>query len=159
MEGLAYVAIITAAIACACFSDALAGAKGCERGAWAIAGFLFGPLALLAIAGMPDRRTQKMIRLIAESQGIDSQSLTDDIRITSSLESAFTSPIDANDDQLWALAIESAGPSVAKLAERKASMITPRIISIRTISGLTIYIYKSSRQVRDELHWTGRAVA
>ncbi len=48
------------------FTASVAASKECNMISWFIGGFLFGPLALIAIAGMPDRRTRKYLRRIAE---------------------------------------------------------------------------------------------
>ena len=42
--------------------------KGYSGAAWAIGGFLFGFIALIAAAGLPDRKLRKYIRLIGEKQ-------------------------------------------------------------------------------------------
>ena len=38
---------------------------------WALAGLFFGPLALIAVAGMGDQKMRRYIRLMAENQGVD----------------------------------------------------------------------------------------
>ena len=42
--------------------------KGYKGAAWAIGGFFFGFFALVAAAGLPDRKLRKYIRLIGEKQ-------------------------------------------------------------------------------------------
>ena len=42
--------------------------KGYKGAAWAIGGFFFGFIALIAAAGLPDRKLRKYIRLIGEKQ-------------------------------------------------------------------------------------------
>ena len=42
--------------------------KGYSGTAWAIGGFFFGFIALIAAAGLPDRKLRKYIRLIGEKQ-------------------------------------------------------------------------------------------
>ena len=53
--------------------------KGYSRSAWAFGGFLFGFIALIAAAGLPDRKLRKYLRLIGEKQNaIDPQDELDD---------------------------------------------------------------------------------
>ena len=42
--------------------------KGYSRAAWVFGGFLFGFIALIAVAGLPDRKLRKYIRQIGEKQ-------------------------------------------------------------------------------------------
>ena len=61
--------LLFGAFACAFFTSAVAGIKGHDDGPWMIGGFFFGPLALLAAVGLPDLKTRKYLRLLAEHQG------------------------------------------------------------------------------------------
>jgi len=54
--------------ASACFCGVLADQKGYSIFNWCLAGFLFGFFALIAVAGLPDRKLRKYIRLIGEKQ-------------------------------------------------------------------------------------------
>ena len=60
------ILIIFVLLPCAFFRLTLAANKDCYVFPWFLGGLFFGPLALIAIAGMPDRRTRKYIRLMAE---------------------------------------------------------------------------------------------
>lgn len=51
------------------YSSEVAGSKGHEKLPWFFGGILFGPLALLASLGLPDLKTRKYLRLLAEHQG------------------------------------------------------------------------------------------
>ena len=55
-------------IASAFFCAQVADEKGYSGTAWAFAGFLFGFFALIAVAGLPDRKLRKYIRQIGEKQ-------------------------------------------------------------------------------------------
>ena len=55
-------------IASAFFCASVASEKGYNGTAWAFGGFLFGFFALIAVAGLPDRKLRKYIRLIGEKQ-------------------------------------------------------------------------------------------
>ena len=69
METIWLIIIIGAGITSA-FTGKVAGAKGYDEPMWAIGGFLFGPIALIAAAGMPDSRMRSYIRALAEEKGI-----------------------------------------------------------------------------------------
>ena len=55
-------------IASAVFCAQVADEKGYSGTAWGFAGFLFGFFALIAVAGLPDRKLRKYIRQIGEKQ-------------------------------------------------------------------------------------------
>ena len=50
------------------FCSNVAGEKGYNEFGWFIAGFLFSFAALIAVAGLPDRKLRRYIRLIGEKQ-------------------------------------------------------------------------------------------
>ena len=50
------------------YCGAVADSKGHNGAAWAFGGFFFGFIALIAVAGLPDRKLRKYIRLIGEKQ-------------------------------------------------------------------------------------------
>jgi len=50
-------------------SSSIAGTKGWNGGMWFLAGFLFGPLGLVAAAGLPDRRLRVYLRHLASEKG------------------------------------------------------------------------------------------
>ena len=52
----------------AVFCTHIANEKGYDALSWFILGFLFSFIALIAVAGMPDRQTRKYLRLICEIQ-------------------------------------------------------------------------------------------
>ena len=57
--------------------------KGYSGAAWAIGGFLFGFIALIAADGLPDRKLRKYIRLIVEKNYLaqDSRDLKEKIEL------------------------------------------------------------------------------
>jgi hypothetical protein len=63
------VPLLVGALACAFFTRSLAESKGHNSDVWVMAGLFFGPLALLAAVGLPDLKTRKYLRLLAEHQG------------------------------------------------------------------------------------------
>ena len=70
-----FVPILVIGIICAALSSHVADAKGCDSGGWGLVGFLCGPLALLALAAMPDRRLRRYIRALAEKSEVQFDSL------------------------------------------------------------------------------------
>ncbi len=50
------------------YSGEVANEKGYSGAAWFIGGLFFGFIALIAAAGLPDRKLRKYIRLIGEKQ-------------------------------------------------------------------------------------------
>lgn len=57
MEGLFYLAAIIW-LPIAFFTSTVAGEKGFPRSNWWVGGLFFGPIALLAAVGLPDRKKQ-----------------------------------------------------------------------------------------------------
>ncbi len=48
------------------FTTTVANSKEYNGFAWFIGGILFGPIALISIAGMPDKRSKNYLKVIAE---------------------------------------------------------------------------------------------
>jgi hypothetical protein len=64
-----FLPLLILGLVCGTYSSLVAGAKGYEAPIWFFSGLLFGPLALLALIGMPDLKLRKYLRLLAEHQG------------------------------------------------------------------------------------------
>jgi len=73
--GALLLPVLIIAFICAGLSSHVADAKGCDSGSWGLAGLLLGPLALLALAAMPDRRLRRYIRALAEKSDVEFDSL------------------------------------------------------------------------------------
>ena len=65
------IALLFLWIPCAIFCGTIAEDKGHGGIAWFWGGLLFGPIGLLAVAALSDRKLRRYIRLTAESQGVD----------------------------------------------------------------------------------------
>ena len=63
-----FFALVILWFASALYCGQVAHQKGYSGAAWAIGGFFFGFFALVAAAGLPDRKLRKYIRLIGEKQ-------------------------------------------------------------------------------------------
>ena len=68
------LAILFLWIPCAIFCGTIAEDKG-HGAVWFGVGLFFGPLGLLAVAALSDRKQRRILRLMAEQQGVN---LTDD---------------------------------------------------------------------------------
>ena len=55
-------------IACGFYCLVIAKSKGHNGTAWLLGGFFFGFIALIAIAGLPDRKLRKYIKQIGDKQ-------------------------------------------------------------------------------------------
>ena len=58
-------------LGCAFYASGAAGDKGHNNIEWFVGGLFFGPIALIAAAGLGDQKQRRYIRLLAESQGVD----------------------------------------------------------------------------------------
>jgi hypothetical protein len=158
LDFMSFLVILVIAAVSAIFSSALAEAKGCNTTSWAVAGFFFGPLALLAIAGMPDKRMQRILLLIAEKQGVVMKPTLNVVETNTAQQYYFTSPLDANFDQLWELAVDAVGVNVAATLARDASYVSARNISMKAPGGQLIAVFNSSRASNKKLAWKGYRV-
>lgn len=58
------------------YTGVVASSKGHDTTSWAVGGFLFGPVALLAAAGLPDLKTRKYLRILADPEGKEEENPT-----------------------------------------------------------------------------------
>ena len=63
----------------AVFCGTVASLKGFWGVSWGVGGFFFGPIALLAVVGLPDVKQRKYLRLLLEHKGISPESGRDEI--------------------------------------------------------------------------------
>ena len=64
--GFIILAAIIFAVVCAGFTGDVAGSKGWDGTQWFLRGLLFGPLALLAACGLPDKKIRNNLRALVE---------------------------------------------------------------------------------------------
>ena len=69
MELKSLLFVLIAHLISAGLSKTVAAQKARNSSRWAVAGFLFGPLGLIAAVGMPDRHQIVYLRYLAEQQG------------------------------------------------------------------------------------------
>lgn len=58
-------------IICGLVAMSVADAKDCNCFNWLFGGLLFGPIAVIGAAGLPDKKLRRIMRLMAEAQGVD----------------------------------------------------------------------------------------
>ena len=63
--GLGLLVLITIWVASAVVASNIASAKGLDVWGWSLAAFFFGPIGLIGVAGMPDRRLRQYMKSIA----------------------------------------------------------------------------------------------
>jgi len=63
--GISLLVLIGIWIASAMVAGNVAEAKGLDGSSWALAAFFFGPIGLIGVAGMPDRRLRSYMRAVA----------------------------------------------------------------------------------------------
>ena len=69
---MAFLVLLVALwIPCAVFCGLIAEDKGHGGIAWFWSGLLFGPVGLLAVAALVDRKQRRYLRLLVEHKGID----------------------------------------------------------------------------------------
>lgn len=61
--GLLAIPILIGWLVCAGFCGTVAEEKGYSSGMWIFGGLLFGPLALIAVAGLPDKKLRNILML------------------------------------------------------------------------------------------------
>lgn len=66
---MAAIALILGWVASGFLASSIASTKGWSGVNWFLAGFLFGPIGLIAAAGLPDRRLRAYLRHLASEQG------------------------------------------------------------------------------------------
>jgi len=71
MIGLSVVSFALLWIPCAIFCGTISADKGHNGIAWFCGGLFLGPLGLVAVAALSDRKLRRYIRLMAENQGVD----------------------------------------------------------------------------------------
>ncbi len=65
--------LIFAWIPIALYTGTVANVKGYKASSWTVGAFLFGPVALLAVVGLPDLKQRKYLHYLAESKGYSGQ--------------------------------------------------------------------------------------
>ena len=93
------------------YSAQVAHQKGYNGTDWGIGGFFFGTIALIAVAGLPDRRLRKYIRQIGEKQnaipvGKESVEESDEL-INDNTRISFSMPKDSTKEEIYKELVEA----------------------------------------------------
>jgi len=140
--GSLWIVLIISCGVCAWLSAHVAEAKGCDSGGWGTAGFFLGPLALLALAAMPDRRLHRYLRAIAENAGVKTNLLDKLSNDTvSEVEYSFKTPREETGEyKIEALiaAIANDAPELSVLVSPQKSKIYPSRIIANNSEGVAI---------------------
>ena len=127
-----FVALLLAAIPCGFFASEVASGKGYSGTNWFIAGLLFGPLGLIAAAGLSDRRLRKYIRQIGEKQDAIKEELepknTEDLRSDGYSIGTFELGEDAVEDVIWEKILSMLSSDIANKAKRSNSYLNEPLI-------------------------------
>ena len=119
--------LLVAAIPCGFFASEVASGKGYRGTSWFIAGVLFGPLGLIAAAGLSDRRLRKYHRQIGEKQDAIKEELepktSKDLRADGYSIGTFELSEDAEDDVIWEKILGMLSSDIADKANRSNSYL------------------------------------
>ena len=97
--------------------------KGHDGSSWFFAGLFFGPLWLIAAAGLSERKLRKYIRQIGEKQEA-SDTGVEYLNFGAVSSAKFELNKDAPEDQIWEKIMEDIGPNSSKRADRiKSNLI------------------------------------
>ena len=103
-------------IPCAIVAQNVAKAKGLNSGDWALAAFLLGPIGLLGVVGMPDRKLNSYIQAIAiKLEAVEISAGIDDNASASDAKSV--RPLNAKPEYIY---VEG---TISNLQERAAVLI------------------------------------
>ena len=98
---MSFFILIFFSLITAIFCTHIASEKGYDALSWFILGFLFSFIALIAVAGMPDRQTRKYLRLIGENQNAIPKNKVVKRTIKSKDKMEFTTEADANKEEVY----------------------------------------------------------
>lgn len=108
-------------------SSSIASAKGWGSSNWLLAGLFFGPLGLIAAAGLPDRKLRHYLFELSKQQGVSRELLEPGPIAPASggLADQFdfqTDPL-TTDDEVWSLITKSLPDSIRERASRNSSSL------------------------------------
>ena len=98
------------------YSGQVAHQKGYSGTKWGIGGFFFGFIALIAVAGLPDRRLRKYIRQIGEKQNAIELVKRDEL-LDGNTKISFSMPKDSSKDEIYKELVDALEAKDIKLSE------------------------------------------
>ena len=113
--------------------------KGYSGTSWAIGGFFFGFIALIAAAGLPDKKLNRYIRRIGEKQGAFSENEFEfnEIGKTGENENNFLVPIKYDSEEIWSFLLSNTNNKLDK-ADRINSQINKNKIVFKSVDNKII---------------------
>ena len=130
--------LLISAFVCAGLCERVASSKGLQAGGWCAAGLLLGPLALIAVAGMPDKKLRRTLMAIANHQGVTITKEDAEEKTSENIDCDFTTTYFAADDEIWANAVSALGDDLGRHANRLNSQISIDSITIEDQFGTII---------------------
>lgn len=125
-------------IICGSFANHISILKGWDGASWFLLGLLFGPFALLAACGLPDRRTHRYLRAIGENMGADLSAVELNQAEPFLAENEFVCDEAMNKDELWRELMEKLEDERVSQASFDDSWFYRRLITARTKEGRQI---------------------
>ena len=113
--------------------------KGYSGTSWAIGGFFFGFIALIAAAGLPDKKLNRYIRRIGEKQGAFSENefKFNEIAKTGENENNFLVPIKYDSEEIWSFLLSNTNNKLDE-ADRVNSQINKNKIVFKSVDNKII---------------------
>ncbi len=99
------------------YSGEVANEKGYSGAAWFIGGLFFGFIALIAAAGLPDRKLRKYIRLIGEKQNAIEIVEEEFKLVDGNTKISFSMPKDSNKEEIYKELVDLLRDGGCKLEE------------------------------------------
>ena len=113
---MTFLVLVIVWFSAAFFCGEVASQKGYSGIAWAIGGLFFGFIALIAVAGLPDRKLRKYIRLIGEKQNAI-EVVKEKFELIDSTKIAFSMPKDSSKEDIYKELVEVLKEGGCKLEE------------------------------------------
>lgn len=130
------LAIIVAGVISGALASDIASSKGWDGGNWFILGFLFGPLALIAIAGKADKKVQILLKALSNDPGPKPTGRSEYIDpIETLLNNEFLCGELIDKDELWKLILSRLDSQRASAAILEQSSFYKSSVTIRNSSG------------------------
>lgn len=145
---------------CAVLAGVVAEGKGLSSGSWALASFFVGPLGLLAVVGMPDKRLHSYIRALAEKQGVTdgdvgvALSRADWENFSLSLgPDEFMTKDNSNTEEIWAAVLERLDRNRKLEASRETSKLYKNLVIVRNKEGMQIAVFTAQSLASGGKRW------
>ena len=149
-------------IACAFFCGEVAKEKGYGWTSWFIGGLFFGIFALIASAGLPDRKLRRYIRLIGEKQNAIEMIKSKVQLVDGITKVSFSMPLDSSKEEVYKELVSVLKSGGCKLEEYN---IKSYDFFESTLGGREFvvnseeedsFVILSSKEKNDQIEWSGK---